>query len=71
MRSGQGQYESPSAFIRSYNGDWLKDAMNGKGTMLFAGNVTYEGGVLDDLVNAPLLSDYFVATRRRNDGIRL
>lgn len=51
MRSGNGQYESPSGFIRSYNGDWHKDCMAGKGTLLLAGNVTYEGGMADDLVH--------------------
>lgn len=50
MRSGTGQYESPSGFIRTYNGDWAKDTMSGKGILLFAGNATYEGGMQDDLV---------------------
>ncbi|PSV52022.1 hypothetical protein [Photobacterium sp. GB-1] len=50
QRSGQGSFTHPDSGIR-YSGDWLDDALNGNGEIIFPDGSTYKGGFIDNRRN--------------------
>lgn len=44
-RDGSGVY---SDGVESYDGEWVKDRMEGNGKFTFATGATYEGGFVDN-----------------------